>query len=102
LLSAQVLVSRGERTKAIETLATFAAAGTGEKSKDLARVFGEMAEMYLADDELVDAMDALRRPIGSTRAMPRWPPPWPGRARPRPVDVASAALRAFVATRNHV
>jgi tetratricopeptide (TPR) repeat protein len=103
LLASRIFVSRGEGAKAIETLAKFASAQKGRKSKDLAQVFGALADLYLANDELIDALEALSQAHRLDKSdteiayllglvaldLDQ-------------VDMASAALRAFVATRKHV
>jgi tetratricopeptide (TPR) repeat protein len=100
VVASRALAARGERAPAIDALAKFASSRNWRKSKELACVFAEMAEIHLSEDELVEAFDSLREAHRLDKsdtnvcyllglvALDL-----------DEVDVASAALRACVATR---
>ncbi|HEX9295553.1 MAG TPA: tetratricopeptide repeat protein [Polyangiaceae bacterium] len=103
LLLARVLAAQGERTRAIETLTKFAATQSARKSKHLDQVYREVAEMHLAQDELIEAFDSLSQAHRLNKG--------DGQVAfllglvaidLDQLEVAGAALRSFVATRGHV
>ncbi len=103
LLFAQILLARGEREKAIEELTKFTAARGPRKSQNLEHVYREMAKMHLANDDLVEAFEALSRAHRINSADPEVAFLLGLVAIDLDqLDAAGPALRAFIATKGHV